>query len=99
MLLYTHAVWGLALDDFFGPTAWLSAELVRTMQAYSLVLLLLVAGAGRLEWAAHLGSMVVLALFTVGLCTRVTSVLALVVADLLRPPDARSRSSASTRST
>ena len=33
MLLYTHAVWGLALDDFFGPRAWLDAELVRALQA------------------------------------------------------------------
>ena len=24
MLLYTHAVWGLVLSDFFGPNSWLS---------------------------------------------------------------------------
>ncbi len=28
MLLYTHAVWGLALDDFFGPDAWIDRKLV-----------------------------------------------------------------------
>src|SRR5688500_2981223 len=26
MLLYTHLVWTLALDDFFGPNAWESPE-------------------------------------------------------------------------
>jgi hypothetical protein len=28
MLLYTHAVWGMALNDFFGADAWISRELV-----------------------------------------------------------------------
>ena len=32
MLLYTHAVWGLVLGDFFGPAGWLSPELVRAIQ-------------------------------------------------------------------
>ena len=33
MLLYTHAVWGLALDDFFGPTAWLEPSWCGRSQA------------------------------------------------------------------
>jgi hypothetical protein len=33
MLVYTHAVWGLALKDFFGPTSWLSPALVRSIEA------------------------------------------------------------------
>ena len=33
MLLYTHAVWGLALGDFFTSTGWLTPSLVRDMQA------------------------------------------------------------------
>ena len=32
MLLYTHAVWGLVLAQFFGPASWLSAGLVRAIQ-------------------------------------------------------------------
>src|SRR5438270_7435377 len=32
MLLYTHAVWGLVLRDFFGPGGWLSEPLVRAIQ-------------------------------------------------------------------
>jgi hypothetical protein len=80
MLLYTHAVWGLALDDFFGPGAWLDAELVRALQAdesaYSFWWLV---PPGWL-WPAFAASMAVLALFTIGLWTRATSLLAPVVA-------------------
>ena len=80
MLLYTHAVWGLALDDFFGPKAWLDAELVRALQAdeaaYSFWWLVPPGGL----WPAFAASMAALALFTLGLWTRVTSLLALVVA-------------------
>src|SRR3954469_4633513 len=32
MLLYTHSVWGLALDDFFGPSGWLNPSLVEAIQ-------------------------------------------------------------------
>src|SRR5277367_5622973 len=28
MLLYTHAVWGMALNDFFGADAWIDRDLV-----------------------------------------------------------------------
>jgi hypothetical protein len=80
MLLYTHAVWGLALSDFFGPTAWLDAELVRTLQsreyAYSFWWWV---PSGWIR-PAHALSMGILALFTAGLWTRTTSALALVVA-------------------
>jgi hypothetical protein len=80
MLLYTHAVWGLALDDFFGPSGWLNAGLVEAIQreecAYSFWRWV---PAGWI-WQAHGLSMVVLALFAIGFWTRVTSILALVVA-------------------
>ena len=80
MLLYTHAVWGLALDAFFGPTSWLGPDLVRALQrqefAYSFWWLV-PPGWERAAWGA---SMVVLGLFTVGLWTRLTSVLALLLA-------------------
>jgi Vitamin K-dependent gamma-carboxylase len=80
MLLYTHAVWGLALADFFGPSSWLSSDLVRMLAAdqysYSFWFWVPV----RAMWVAHVVSMVILFLFTVGLWSRVTSVLALVVA-------------------
>lgn len=79
MLLYTHAVWGLVLGDFFGPRSWLSEELIRTLQegGYACSFWWLVPSGWM--WPAYGVSMVILALFTVGLWTQVTSVLAFVV--------------------
>ncbi len=80
MLLYTHAVWGLALDDFFGPRSWLSPGLVRALQAdtYACSFWWWVPSAWR--WHAYGVSMLVLVFSTIGLCSRVTSILALWVA-------------------
>jgi hypothetical protein len=80
MLVYTHAVWGLALEDFFGTKSWLSADLVRALQVdqYSFSFWWWIPQGG--IWYAHAVSLAVLVLFTVGLWTRVTSVLALIVA-------------------
>lgn len=79
MLLYTHAVWGLVLAEFFGRDSWLSPRLVGMLQeggtTYSFWWIV---GADGL-WPAYAASMIVLAMFTVGLWTRVTSVLALFV--------------------
>ncbi len=79
MLLYTHAVWGLVLGDFFGPRSWLSEELIRSLQegGYDCSFWWLIPSDWM--WPAYGISMVVLALFTVGLWTQVTSVLAFVV--------------------
>src|SRR6516225_2994469 len=66
MLLYTHAVWGLALGDFFGPTSWLSPSLVRKMEAgQHVVSFWFWVPEGGL-WPAYAVSMVVLACFTIG---------------------------------
>ena len=85
MLLYTHAVWGMALNDFFGADAWISRELVDVVLtnqdrysnhfAYSLWWVI----PPRLIWPAYALMMLVLALFTVGLWTRITSILSLLV--------------------
>ena len=85
MLLYTHAVWGLALDDFFGADAWIDRTLVDVVLTnqrehphhfgYSLWWFI----PPGWVWPAYLAMMVVLALFTVGLWTRITSILSLVV--------------------
>jgi hypothetical protein len=73
-------VWGLALGDFFTSTAWLTPSLVRHMQAnqYTYSFWFLV-GDGWI-WPVYAASMAVFALFTIGLFTRVTSILALVTA-------------------
>ncbi|WP_152053159.1 HTTM domain-containing protein [Tautonia marina] len=80
MLLYTHAVWGLALNDFFGPDAWLSVELVRTLQEYQFAYSFWWWIEPEWMWTAYGLSMLILAMFTVGLWTRVTSVLSLIIA-------------------
>ncbi len=79
MLLYTHAVWGLVLPEFFGETPWLSESLVRSLSdgLYSYSFWWLVPAGGM--WPAYWASMAILALFTIGLWTRVTSVLAFLV--------------------
>jgi hypothetical protein len=79
MLLYTHAVWGLVLGQFFGPASWLSAGLVRAIQQdqYTYSFWWLVPDAWM--WHAYGLSMAVLLLFTLGLWTRLTSILSFVV--------------------
>ena len=83
MLFYTHLVWSLALDDFFGPTSWINAIAARD-------------GIGpdyRWAWSyfwwidstwllrtAHLAALAIFAMLTVGLATRCTSILAAVAA-------------------
>jgi hypothetical protein len=61
MLLYTHAVWGLVLDDFFGPEGWISRELVDLVQsdqfAYSFWWLV----PPRWIWPAYIAAMAALA--------------------------------------
>ncbi len=79
MLLYTHAVWGLVLGDFFGPGAWLSERLVRAIQDGSYTYSFWWLVPGQWIWPAYGLSMAVLALFTIGLWTRGTSLLALAV--------------------
>jgi uncharacterized membrane protein YphA (DoxX/SURF4 family) len=79
MLLYTHGVWGLALDDFFGPDGWISRDLVDIVEndqlAYSFWWLV----PPRWLWAAYALAMTALFCFTIGLWTRITSLLALAV--------------------
>ena len=83
MLLYTHAVWGLVLGDFFGPAGWLSPQLVHALQQdqYSYSFSSRSGGSSPTGgiWPAYVVSMAILAMFTVGLWTRLTSVLSLVV--------------------
>jgi hypothetical protein len=80
MLLYTHAVWSLALTNFFGPHGWLSPELVRAMQADESSYSFWWSVPSSALWPVHLAALAVIAMFTVGLWTRVTSVLSLLIA-------------------
>ena len=79
MLLYTHAVWGLALGQFFGPASWLSPALVRATQQDQFTFSFWWAVPGGWMWPVYGLSMAVLLLFTLGLFTRFTSLLSLIV--------------------
>jgi hypothetical protein len=86
MLFYTHLVWTLGLTDFFGPDSWVSAEAAALvhqppLQGHSFVwsYLWLLRSPAAL-WTAHIVALIVFALLTMGLFSRVTSVLAYLAA-------------------
>jgi hypothetical protein len=79
MLLYTHAIWGLALNDFLGPDGWISRDLVELVQTNQLAYSLWWLVPARWLWPAYAAMMVILALFTVGLWTRATSLMSLLI--------------------
>ena len=91
MLLYTHLVWTIDLVDFFGPDAWVSPHAIETMrpESYAWSYLFLIESSGVL-WAAHIGALVVFAMLTFGLFSRVVSVLAFLatVSYIARAPGA-----------
>lgn len=76
MLFYTHLVWGLYLDAFLGPNAWVdnatALELQRGWFTWSHLWYI---DSLPLLWAVHIAALVVFAMFTLGLFTRVTSIL------------------------
>jgi len=80
MLLYTHLVWSLDLDAFFGAQGWLPRETVALLQkdTYAWSYLWWFQNSPVALWSVHLAALVVFALLTVGLFTRVTSILALI---------------------
>lgn len=79
MLFYTHAVWTLDLDAFFGEQSWLSREVIAQANqgGYSWSILNWCRSPIAL-WSMHIAALTTFALLTVGLWTRVVSVLAFV---------------------
>jgi hypothetical protein len=81
MLLYTHLVWGLELTTFFGPHGWLTPEAVGNLQSGSYVWSYLWwFESPAALWTVHVAALIVFAMLTVGLFTRVASILAFVAA-------------------
>ena len=80
MLFYTHLVWAFDLLEFLGPNAWLPKDLAREFHrgGYGWSYLWYVDSPAIL-WTLHVTALVVFAMFTVGLFTRVTSVLAFLI--------------------
>ncbi len=79
MLFYTHLVWGMNLEGFFGPNGWQGDTLVHTFQQGSYAWSFWWHVPGVLHPAVHILCLVVLALFTFGVCTPLTSILAYVI--------------------
>jgi uncharacterized membrane protein YphA (DoxX/SURF4 family) len=81
MLFYTHLVWSLDLEAFFGLHAWISpaAAKIAVPDGYNWSHLWLI-NSSQLLWAAHLMGLAVFAMFTLGLFTRVTSILSCLIA-------------------
>jgi Vitamin K-dependent gamma-carboxylase len=79
VLLYDHAIWGVVLQDFFGTDAWINRDLVdfSLKDAYAFTFFWSVSP--RWLWLAYALSMTVLFWFTIGLWTRVSSILSVVV--------------------
>jgi hypothetical protein len=81
MLLYTHAVWSLNLNAFLGREGWLNSKTAALLNqdaaghnyAWSYLYYI---DSPALLWTLHIAALVVFAMLTVGLFTRITSVLA-----------------------
>ena len=81
MLFYTHFVWGLDLEAFFGPDAWVSAEHFQqvTGGGYAWTVFSSI-NSPTVLWAFHLFSLCVFAALTIGLFNRAAAVLAYLCA-------------------
>jgi hypothetical protein len=79
MLVYTHVVWGLQLEAFFGPDGWLSREVVETAQGDQIAWSYWWHVPAGWIWPVHIAGLLVLVAFTLGVATRATSVLAFVI--------------------
>jgi len=81
MVFYTHLVWSKQLTRFFGEDGWLPVEQSRLFNndsPYAWSYLYWIHD-DTLLWIAHVIALVVLFMFAVGLFTRVTSVLAVLI--------------------
>jgi hypothetical protein len=80
LFFYTHLVWALDLNAFLGAGSWIPPALSRQMHegtwTWSYLWFLESPAA---IWVAHIVALVIFAMFTVGLFTRVMSVLAWIV--------------------
>lgn len=79
MLFYTHAVWTLDLEAFFGEHSWLSRDVIAQAnpEGYSWSVLSWCQSSIAL-WIVHGIALVTFALLTIGLWTRAAAVLAFV---------------------
>lgn len=79
MLFYTHLVWSFDLWAFLGPHGWqpLEAVTILNRSPFTWSYLWYVESPGAL-WTVHIAALIVFLLLTVGLWTRIVSVLAFI---------------------
>ncbi len=79
MLLYDHGIWGVVLGDFFGRDSWISRDLVDLVLRGQYTYTFWWWVPSGWIWVAYALSMTVLFWFTIGLWTRLSSILSVVV--------------------
>jgi hypothetical protein len=79
MLVYTHFVWGLRLHEFFGPDGWMGESATRSLQQGQFIFSYLWYVPSEWLGVAHVAAMVILVLFTLGILTRLTSLLSFLI--------------------
>lgn len=79
MLFYTHVIWTLDLEAFFGEHSWLSPEVLTSANpdGYAWSVLLWCRNSATL-WTVHVLALATFALLTLGLWTRTVAVLSFV---------------------
>jgi hypothetical protein len=80
MMFYTHLVWALDLMSFVGPNSWVNTDLSRQLHAgtYAWSYLWYVESP-TLIWVLHIGGLIVFAALTIGLFSRISSILAFII--------------------
>lgn len=79
MILYTHLVWSLRLDQFFSASGWQPADVVHLLRDDATFWSFWWYVPDPMIWPAHYFCLVVLALFFIGLWTPVTSKLTYLI--------------------
>lgn len=83
MLFYTHLVWSIDLTGFMGEQGRFSADLVDRMHQgseFAFSYLWLFDGNPGMLWMVHTAALAILLMFTLGFYSRITSVLAFIIA-------------------
>lgn len=80
MMFYTHLIWSLDLEAFFGTSGWISRDVAaRTHETGFTWTYLNWIDSPTALWIAHIAALVILLLLTLGLFSRTMAILAFVI--------------------
>ena len=79
MILYTHLIWSLRLEEFFGPNGWQPAEVVNILRSDGSFWSFWWYVPESMMWPVHWACIAILTFFFIGLWTPVTSKLAFLI--------------------